>query len=63
LVKDRHQEVVCRATSGWLAIDADTKRPKKLDDIDMSLFNRMKNKHAMKALPEKLQSVGSGRYL
>lgn len=60
LVKDQDQEVVCRATSGWLAIDADTKRPKKLDDIDMSLFNRMKNKHAMNALPEKLQPVGEG---
>ncbi len=60
VVKDKQQDVVCRATSGWLAVDADTKRPKRLDDIDMSLFIRMKDTHALEVLPEKLQQVKEG---
>ncbi len=60
IVRDSRQDVVCRATSGWLAVDAETKRPKKLDDIDMSMFVRMKDTHGLKSLPEKLSSVGDG---
>lgn len=60
MVRDGRQEVVCRATSGWLAVDAGTKRPKRLDDIDTSMFVRMKDKHALAALPEKLSPVGDG---
>lgn len=60
VVRDSRQEVVCRATSGWLAVDAGTKRPKRLDDIDMSMFVRMRDTHALETLPEKLSPVGDG---
>jgi medium-chain acyl-[acyl-carrier-protein] hydrolase len=60
IVRDSLQKVVCRATSGWLAVDAGTKRPKRLDDIDLSMFVRMKHKHALETLPEKLSFVGAG---
>lgn len=31
IIRDKSQNIVARATSGWLAIDAGTKRPKLLD--------------------------------
>lgn len=60
IIRDHREEVVGRATSGWLAIDSVTKRPKKLSDIELSLFNRLKDKHAMDTLPEKLQHISEG---
>lgn len=54
IVRDQHNEIVARATSGWLAIDLQTKRPRKVDEKFSYIFNSMREKHAMVELPEKL---------
>ena len=58
IVRDNSQNIIARATSGWLAIDAETKRPKLLDEIEVEMFMFLKDKHALNELPEKLLTNG-----
>ncbi|HUX53179.1 MAG TPA: acyl-ACP thioesterase domain-containing protein [Williamwhitmania sp.] len=60
IVRDKAGEVVAKATSGWLAIDLKTKRPKRIDGLDGELFMLLKDKHALKESPEKLAAISSG---
>jgi medium-chain acyl-[acyl-carrier-protein] hydrolase len=60
LVRDQNQEVVARATSGWLAVDTESKRPKTFDAIHAPVFTRLKDKHALSTSPEKLFPVKDG---
>ena len=60
LVRDKAKSIVARATSGWLAIDIETKRPKKVDAIHAEMFVQLKNKHALEQLPEKLTAISEG---
>ena len=45
MVRDNAGEIVAKATSGWLAIDLKTKRPKRIEGLDGELFMLLKNKH------------------
>lgn len=58
-VRDSEQQVVAKATSGWLAVDLATKRPKTFDGMP-ALFNQLKDRHALSELPEKLPMVKEG---
>ncbi len=58
-IRDSEQQIVAKATSGWLAVDLATKRPKTFDG-DISIFNRLKDKHALTTVPEKLFPVKGG---
>jgi medium-chain acyl-[acyl-carrier-protein] hydrolase len=60
IVRDKEQNIIARATSGWLAIDADNKRPKLLDAIQSEVFVHLRNKHALNELPERLSSTDTG---
>lgn len=60
LVRDEAKSIVARATSGWLAIDIETKRPKKVDAIHAEMFVHLKNKHALEQHPEKLTGLNEG---
>jgi acyl-ACP thioesterase len=60
ILRDKSQNIVARATSGWLAIDAETKRPKLLNEIEAEMFVHLNEKHALKESPEKLQSTIEG---
>jgi medium-chain acyl-[acyl-carrier-protein] hydrolase len=60
IVRDAQQQVVVRATSGWLAIDLETKRPKKIDDLHAEIFTSLKDKHGIEELPEKLSPITEG---
>ena len=60
IVRDKSQNIVARGTSGWLAIDAETKKPKILDAIEAEMFVHLKEKHALQISPEKLFSASSG---
>ncbi|MEZ4982408.1 MAG: thioesterase [Saprospiraceae bacterium] len=53
-IKDRSQDIVGRATSGWLAVDALSKRPKRVDSVEDNEFTLLKHKHALETLPLKL---------
>ncbi len=60
IIRDKSQNIIARATSGWLAIDAETKRPKLLDGVAAEMFVFLKDKHALKELPEKLPATNEG---
>jgi len=60
IVRDKHQNIIARATSGWLAIDAETKKPKLLDGLEAEMFIYLSTKHALRELPEKLISTTEG---
>lgn len=60
IIRDKSQNIIARATSGWLAIDTETKRPKLLDGIEAEMFVYLKDKHALNVLPEKLPATAEG---
>jgi len=60
LVRDKEQNIVARATSGWLAIDTLTKKPKIIDGIQSEMFVHLHNKHGLKESPEKMSGHASG---
>lgn len=60
IVRDKSQNIIARATSGWLAIDVDTKRPKLLDGIEAEMFVCLKDKHSLNELPERLPTTTDG---
>lgn len=57
---DEKGEMVGKATSGWLAIDMVSKRPKLYEGIDASMLNTLKYRHAIEELPEKLEGTSEG---
>jgi acyl-ACP thioesterase len=59
IVRDDDLEIIALATSGWLAVDLATKRPKMLQGVQYSIFNELRDKHALTDPPEKLFPVGS----
>lgn len=60
LIRDANLDIVARATSGWLAIDLETKRPKVIDGLDAEIFSHLKEKHAIENLPEKVMPIKDG---
>lgn len=61
VVKNQHDEIAAKCTSGWLAIDIQSKRPRKVEEKFGYIFDRMKERHALKQLPEKLGPVTTGK--
>ncbi len=60
VVKNQTGEIMARSTSGWLAIDIQSKRPRKVEEKFSYIFVRMKERHALTQLPEKLGPVTGG---
>jgi medium-chain acyl-[acyl-carrier-protein] hydrolase len=60
VVRNQHAEIVAKCTSGWLAIDIHSKRPRKVEEKFSYIFDRMKDKHALGFLPDKLGPVTGG---
>lgn len=56
IVRDSQGEIVAKATSTWLAIDIETKRPKKIEGIQAANFTRLRHKHAIEIPAEKLSA-------
>lgn len=61
IIRDDQQEVVVKATSGWMAIDLNTKRPGTLEAEDAWKFTRLKDLCALDRLPEKIMPVKEGQ--
>ena len=61
-VKDGKNKIIARATSGWLAIDLKTKRPRKIDGLHEEMFYHLKDKHGIKELPEKIDHINEGKH-
>jgi len=60
ILRDTEQNIIARATSGWLAIDAETKKPKVINGLHAELFVHLKEKHGINEAPEKLASTHDG---
>lgn len=60
IIRDKAQNIIARGTSGWLAIEAETKKPKILDAIEAEMFVHLKEKHALNESPQKLNAVSQG---
>jgi len=60
IVRNQEKQVFAKATSGWLSIDLDTKRPKIFDGIHAPMFNHLRDKRALNTSPEKLFPVKEG---
>lgn len=60
IVRDQTQNIVARATSGWLAIDTKNKKPKIIEGIKAEMFVHLKDKHGINESPEKLPATHQG---
>jgi medium-chain acyl-[acyl-carrier-protein] hydrolase len=60
ILRDVDRSIIARATSGWLAVDLETKRIKKIDGINADFFDYLRSKHALSEPPEKLHTFGKG---
>jgi medium-chain acyl-[acyl-carrier-protein] hydrolase len=59
-VFDKKENIIAKATSGWLAIDLVTKRPKLIDGLQGEMFVQLKDRNALHELPVKLNGVADG---
>ncbi len=60
IVRDKKQNIVAKGTSGWLAVDALTIRPKIINGIITDVFYALKDKHAIEELPVKIPYMENG---
>jgi acyl-ACP thioesterase len=60
IIRDQEQNIIARATSGWLAIDTTTKKPKIIDGIQAEMFVQLKHKHGLSESPVKLPGATKG---
>ena len=60
IIRDMEQNIIARATSGWLAIDTETKKPKVIDGIHSEMFVHLKDKHGLSESPERLPATTAG---
>jgi len=59
-LRNRNKTTIAKATTGWLAIDLESKRPKRVAEENRELFISLKDKFAIKDPPEKLSPLNSG---
>jgi len=60
IVRGHEHDLIAKATSGWLAVDVDTKTPRTFQGGQSSCFDKLKDRHALNSAPEKLFPVGGG---
>jgi acyl-ACP thioesterase len=60
VVKTQEQQIIAKATSGWLAVDMENKRPRTLEGDYSNVFSKLKDFHALQSQPEKLFAVKEG---
>lgn len=60
IVYNTRNEIVAKATSGWLAIDFENKKPKLFNGIQAQILVSLQKKYALDYMPHKLDGVESG---
>lgn len=60
IVYNTSNEIVAKATSGWLAIDIENKKPKLFNGIQAQMLVSLQKKYALDFVPHKLDGVESG---
>ncbi|MBS3806065.1 MAG: hypothetical protein KGY60_01050 [Bacteroidales bacterium] len=61
IVRDGEKQEVARGTSGWLAIDQQTKRPKRLEGVEAEIFEQLRERHGLERSPLKLARARDGQ--
>jgi medium-chain acyl-[acyl-carrier-protein] hydrolase len=59
LVRNTKNQIVAKATSGWAAIDVETKKLKQVSGVEAEIFSHLKDKQALTDF-EKLDRVKEG---
>ncbi len=62
IIRDKSKNTVAKATSGWLAIDLESKRPRNLAGTNAMILDFHKDKHAIETAPEKLPAPAGGDF-
>ena len=60
LLRDEKKNIIAKATTAWLPIDIETKRPKRKESFESDFFTYLKDKHAVEEPPEKLPLLKDG---
>lgn len=60
IIRDEDSNDIAKATSAWLAIDFESKRPKRVEGILREKLTEMRKRNAIEALPEKLKPNKKG---
>ncbi|MDA3893342.1 MAG: thioesterase [Salinivirgaceae bacterium] len=60
VVRNASGKIMAKATSGWLAIDIERRRPKVIEGSTSEIFSQLKEKHAIAQFPGKLMPVKQG---
>lgn len=60
IVRNESGKTMAKATSGWLAIDIERRRPKVIERSTSKIFSQLKHKHAIEETPEKLMPIKNG---
>lgn len=60
IIRDSENKIAAKSASGWLAVDTECKRPRKIVAVDQEIFYLLKNKHALEKIPQKLLPIKSG---
>ena len=61
IVRDGEKQEVARGTSGWLAIDLQTRRPKRLEGVEAEIFGQLRDRHGLERSPLKLTGTHDGQ--
>jgi len=56
-VRNNDDQVLARASSGWLAVDRNRKRPSIVQSLNPQRFIELRDKHGLQQIPEKLSAV------
>ena len=57
IIRDDKNNVIARATSGWLALNSETHRPGHVNPEQLNQFTLLKDKHSITEPPERLPAV------
>lgn len=60
-IRNDKGDIAVNATSGWLAINIENKRPSIIKGIQAKMFDELKHKHALETPPEKIDEVSQGK--
>jgi medium-chain acyl-[acyl-carrier-protein] hydrolase len=60
MIRDGAGQVVAQSTSGWLAVNRKNKRPAIIDTVQKEKFSALKDRHAIREFPGKLNPVPEG---
>ncbi|WP_289055482.1 acyl-[acyl-carrier-protein] thioesterase [Carboxylicivirga marina] len=59
VIRDKNSNIIAKASSAWLAIDYNSKRPSNFNPEKIEIFTRLKGVDALSYSPEKLGNINN----